>query len=346
MRSVLYIGSIIALLAVVGPSAAGQTVEDWNTVTSIEYRFVPRPDVQDHMKAPPDSRLRFLNIRAIDDFMISGALWEPEGKAPSEVVALLYLHGSGGNYHSSGIVSFLPKLLLADGYAGLAINTRQHDELVNTDSLLDIRKDVEAAVRVLEALGYERIVLFGHSLGGLQVMFYEAVTMDPAVQGVIATGIFANLPWKSQHVLNGEEHYQKLSQIALEYLRAGRRDEILPVPMKHTRGKTVKTTAQHFLTYRYGAAPIADGTFWIRRIPVPVLILRDEGDAIILPFEPGWLASAANAPGSLVPDAKFVLIPNPNGLDPVGQMLRSHGFEDNKDRLAETVREWMKQRGL
>ncbi|MDA2934849.1 alpha/beta hydrolase [Acidobacteria bacterium AH-259-D05] len=348
MKKRFYFCFVAVLLVVVrAPTAAAENEENWNIVTSIKYQFVPRPDLPKHMAAPQGTQLRFINIKAIDDFVICGALWEPQGIVPSDVVAFLYMPGSGGNYHSSGIVSFLPKMLLADGYAALAINTRQHDQYVNTDSLLDIRKDIEAAIRVLEALGYEKIVLFGHSLGGLHAIFYEAVTMDPAVKGLIATGIFANLPWKSRHILNNNEtRYRELSESALEYFKTGRRGEILPIPMMHTRGRSVKTTAQHFLTYRYTPAPIADGTQLIRRVPVPILVVRDEGDAIIEPFEPNWLISSANAPGSLVPDAKFVLIPNPNGQDPEGEMLRSHGFEDNKQELPNTVRKWMREHGL
>jgi len=43
----------------------------------------------------------------------------------------------------------------------------------------------------------------------------------------------------------------------------------------------------------------ADGTYWIRRIPQPILMVRDGGDTIIQSFEPYMLLSAATAPGSL-----------------------------------------------
>jgi len=60
-------------------------------------------------------------------------------------------------------------------------------------------------------------------------------------------------------------------------------------------------TPQHFLTYRDEQASAADGTYWIRRIPRPILIVRDEADGVVLPFEPYMLLSAARAEGSLVP---------------------------------------------
>src|SRR5256885_8325312 len=59
-------------------------------------------------------------------------------------------------------------------------------------------------------------------------------------------------------------------------------------------------TGQHFLTYRTEASSAADSTYWIKRVPRPILMLRDAGDATIAPFEPYMLLSAATSAGSLV----------------------------------------------
>jgi hypothetical protein len=59
-------------------------------------------------------------------------------------------------------------------------------------------------------------------------------------------------------------------------------------------------TEQHFLTYRDEQTSAADGTYWISRIPRPILILRDQADGVVLPFEPYMLLSAAHAEESLV----------------------------------------------
>jgi hypothetical protein len=69
-------------------------------------------------------------------------------------------------------------------------------------------------------------------------------------------------------------------------------------------------TAQHFLTYRDEQTSAADGTYWVPRIPRPILILRDEADGVVMPFEPYMLLSAAQAEGSLVPSIQYVLLPN------------------------------------
>ena len=65
-------------------------------------------------------------------------------------------------------------------------------------------------------------------------------------------------------------------------------------------GQQAQVTAQHFLTYRDEQTSAADGTYWIPRIPHPILLLRDQADGVVLPFEPYMLVSAAHAEGSLV----------------------------------------------
>src|SRR5205085_6501338 len=98
----------------------------------------------------------------------------------------------------------------------------------------------------------------------------------------------------------------------------------------------VPLTARHFLTYRTEASSTADGTYWIRRVPRPILMVRDQGDGIIEPFEPNMLLAAATAPGSLVPSIKFLLLPNAKPRGPQG-----HSFLDNQQTLIDTVAAWL-----
>src|SRR5690349_21763275 len=82
-------------------------------------------------------------------------------------------------------------------------------------------------------------------------------------------------------------------------------------------GQEVPLTAQHFLTYRWEQTSVADGTYWIRRIPSPILLVRDQADGLVQPFEPYQLLSSAHSEGSLITSIKYVLLPNarPPGRD-------------------------------
>ena len=107
-----------------------------------------------------------------------------------------------------------------------------------------MRRDIEAAVATVRALGYRSIVLLGHSLGTVQVQYYAATDWDPAIKTVILTGAFGKLPWKSRHILiQNEDNYKALAEASLTTLRAGKAAEILPIKMRWLGGVETQVTA-------------------------------------------------------------------------------------------------------
>jgi pimeloyl-ACP methyl ester carboxylesterase len=301
----------------------------------------PRAGLPDDMHALPGASLRFLSIKAIDGFKVQAALWQPEDKPPADTTVIVQVHGSGGNLSSLPLRA-IARALSTKGYAALSISTRQHDEHVNTDNFFDVRRDIEAAVATVRALGYRSIVLQGHSLGTIQVAFYAATHWDPTIKAVILTGAFGNLPWKSRHILiQDEDNYKVLVDASLDALKAGKAGEILPIKMRWIGAVETPVTAQHFLTYRDEQTSAADGTFWVPRIPRPILILRDEADGVVLPFEPFMLLSAAHEEGTLVPSIKYVLVRNHRTPNREG-----HQFADNTDALVDAVSAWLAEQHL
>ena len=309
---------------------------------SIEYEAARPPDgLPDDMEPLPGASLRFLSIKAIDGFRIQAALWQPEGIPPTDTTIIVQVHGSGGNLASLPL-RVIARALSARGYAALSISTRQHDEHVNTDNFFDVRQDIEAAVVTAKALGFRSIILQGHSLGTVQAAFYAASDWDPTIKAVILTGAFGKLPWKSRHILiQDEERYRALAVASREALKAGTAAEVLPIKMRWLGGVETPVTPRHFLTYRDEQASAADGTYWIPRIPRPILIVRDEADGVVLPFEPYMLISAAQAEGSLVPSIKYVLLPNQRPPSREG-----HPFSDNVEALVDGVAAWLEEQQL
>ena len=309
---------------------------------SIEYEAARPPDsLPDDMEPLPGASLRFLSIKAIDGFKIQAALWQPEGIPPTDTTIIVQVHGSGGNLASLPL-RVIARALSARGYAALSISTRQHDEHVNTDNFFDVRQDIEAAVVTAKALGFRSIILQGHSLGTVQAAFYAASDWDPTIKAVILTGAFGKLPWKSRHILiQDEERYRALAFASREALKAGTAAEVLPIKMRWLGGVETPVTPRHFLTYRDEQASAADGTYWIPRIVRPILIVRDEADGIVLPFEPYMLLSAAQAEGSLVPSIRYVLLPNQRRPSREG-----HIFADNTEALTDAVATWLGEQRL
>ena len=309
---------------------------------SIEYEIIPRPaGLPGDMRALPGAKLQFLSIKAIDGFKVQAALWEPENKPPADTTMIVQVHGSGGNLASLPLRA-TARAMSAKEYAALSISTRQHDEHVNTDNFFDLRRDIEAAITTAKALGYKSIVLQGHSLGTVQVEFYAATDWDPTIKAVILTGAFGKLPWKARHILiQNEENYKALVDASHSALEAGKPDQILPIKMRWLGGLETPVTAQHFLTYRDEQTSAADGTYWISRIPHPILIVRDEADGLVLPFEPYMLLSAAHAEGSLVPSIEYVPLPNHRAPSREG-----HQFTDNTQALIDAVAAWLADQHL
>jgi hypothetical protein len=70
-------------------------------------------------------------------------------------------------------------------------------------------------------------------------------------------------------------------------------------------------------------------------------LVHDAGDAIVQAFEPYMLLGAATSPGSLVPSAKLVVLPNPKPPSPA-----AHYFVDNQQPLVDTVTAWLAEQKL
>jgi pimeloyl-ACP methyl ester carboxylesterase len=309
---------------------------------SIDYAFIPRPaGLPDDMQPLPGATLRFLSIKALDGYTMQAALWQASGKPPAATTIFVQVHGSGANFTELPLRA-IARAFSARGYAALTISTRQHDEHVNTDNFYDVRHDIEAAVATAKALGYKTIILEGHSLGTVQMEYYAATTWDAAVKGVVLTGPFGNLPWKSRNILiQNDAAYSALADASVKALRDGNAGDVLPIKMPYLGGVQSPVTAQHFLTYRDDRSSAADGTFWIRRIPYPILLARDQSDGVVLPFEPYMLLSAAHAEGSLVPSISYVIVPDTHPVSAAG-----HIFTDNTPALIDAVSRWLSDQHL
>lgn len=332
---------VVLLASVIVPGlVVVQDVEARNAAT-IRYDFVPEPPgLPGGFVAPPNARLRFLAIQAIDGFQVDAALFEQRPANEANTTLVISVHGSGGTYTGSPM-RFLSPGLAGAGYAVLGINTRQagpHNPPLGNlaDNFLEIRRDIEAAVYTARDLGYQKIVLHGQSLGNIQVQYYAANNWDHDLKAVLLTGVFANLPWKSRHILiQNEANYHQLFSEAKAALAAGTEANDLATQMRWLGGVVLPVTGMHFLTYRWDKSSVADGTFWINRIPRPILMIRGKNDTTVLDFEPNMLLAAATAEGTLVPNIQYVPLPN-----------ASHGLDGNESGAIAAVVAWLQSLGL
>ena len=138
-------------------------------------------------------------FRADDGFPLDGLLYSPKAGATT---AVILVHGKTCDF-LVGPPRFLPLPLARAGYASFAMNMRVHslgysrgdvpfenfqDFVFNMaggawEKLEDGHKDLRGAVRYLQGLGFEKVVLAGHSSGGFYAGDYAG--RDPDLAGLI-----------------------------------------------------------------------------------------------------------------------------------------------------------------
>jgi pimeloyl-ACP methyl ester carboxylesterase len=282
-------------------------------------------------QAPAGATARFFEVTSLDGRTGTAVLVAPDAPAPSAPL-VISIHGSGGSI-TSAPVHLLSLGLPVAGLPVLALDTRQAGDAVNTDSFYATVRDIEAAFWMARSLGFNRIVLHGHSLGTSQVACFAATHNHPEIVGVLLTGMFADLPWKSRHLLiNDEQAYARLGAEATALSQRGEFATVLSEPMRWLYGHEMPVTAQHFLSYRQTGIAGARSVDWIARVPYPLLMVRDANDPVINYFEPGQLEAAATA--GISPSVTSVLLPSPAGSN-------GHAFEATGAALTELAARWL-----
>jgi len=305
---------------------------DYVTAASVGYRPVTEhPDIPAGYGAPAGAKLDLYEYTALDGHTGLSAHIVPQVVAEGAPL-VISVHGSGGSIGSQPVF-LLSQGLVGRGYPVLAINTRQRGDAVNTDNFYATVRDIEAAYWMARDLGYSRIVLHGHSLGTSQMAFFSATHWHSEVIGVALTGMFADLPFKSRHLLiNDEAAYGRLGDEAIEAAQNGEYSRVLSEKMRWIGGKEMPVSAEHFLTYRRVGTAGARSVDWIARIPFPLLMVRDSNDPVINYFEPGQLEAALQ--NGISPSVTSVLLPSEAPSN-------GHAFEKSGDALVELVAGWI-----
>lgn len=159
-----------------------------------------------------------------DGITLHGMLHEAENPRSDLIVdAMLFVHGSNGNFYSSAGVH------RAEHFTSLGIpvgvfNTRGHDTIAGAgqsggkkvgnahEHLSDTHLDIEAMVNFMSDEGYKKIGLLGASLGTVRVIMAQAKNQDPRVTAVIAVGA---LRFSNEYYLQSEmadlhkKHYEQ-----------------------------------------------------------------------------------------------------------------------------------------
>lgn len=136
--------------------------------------------------------VEIVDITTADGVGITGAFWPAApGVQPKGVQAWLLLPGMSGSFYSQVQRPFA-QALQAAGYPCLTLSTRGHDALwfarpsgramgVTAEIISEGEHDIRAALDALEARGFAKVGLLGHSLGCIKSTYFLCEHGDPRI---------------------------------------------------------------------------------------------------------------------------------------------------------------------
>lgn len=175
-----------------------------------------------------------------DGLLLDGALHLPHKVAnPSDGLdAFLLLHGSGSHFYAGGALETFATLAAERGVAALRVNTRGHDGVTRIaarlgprrggaayEDLDECRHDVQGWLTFLERRGMRRVVLVGHSLGGVKAVFAAARDQPATVVAVAAI----SAPRFRHEALSTRPAFREDFERARELVAVGEGETLLPM---------------------------------------------------------------------------------------------------------------------
>jgi len=128
------------------------------------------------MKATTEPLCRLVRFAAIDDYALSGLLYEPRRRTQRVIV---WLHGTGGaSIFDSRRTNLLAAEFTRRGFAFFPFNNRgahlmRRNGGMAYERIRDCVPDIDGALRELRRRGYRDVTLVGHSTGANKIAVYD-----------------------------------------------------------------------------------------------------------------------------------------------------------------------------
>ncbi len=218
--------------------------------------------------------VELIRTKTADGVLLAGSLHRAEeSNASSRSTVWLLVHGTGSNFYSPGVLQSFSEQLVSGGHSVARINTRGHDIISSLsggaafESVSDCVHDLRAWVDELIRRDFSRVVLVGHSMGGVKAIFSQAHDPHPNVVAVIGASPprFCHAKWQSSpQATPFRDHFRH----ATERVESGRGDELMlvqqPLPLW--------LTAAGFLA-KYGPHDEYDFIPLLPRLSRPTLLI-------------------------------------------------------------------------
>ncbi|MEC9092981.1 MAG: alpha/beta fold hydrolase [Planctomycetota bacterium] len=215
-------------------------------------------------------KCELITAQTCDSLRLHGALWRSQTQHP-KIDLLIFIHGVGSNFYQSSLVRKIIPPLIDSGISLLSINTRGHDFIFPAGTghpepwmgsaneiVHDCTKDIHSWVEKSKRIGFERIGLFGHSLGAIKSIYSQAYQPHAEVAAVIAASPSCLSCSGFQQSHRAEEFLECLNWANRE-IDAGNQDQISQVSFPFQLMMSPKTFADKYgVNERYNILRFAD----------------------------------------------------------------------------------------
>jgi len=227
--------------------------------------------------------------------------WLPPRKVPDAPV-LVATHGVGNSFISSALWRVC-ELVNARGWGIAMLNNRGHDWVAMNqvtrswigaayERIEDSALDFKAALQWVRDRGHGRLVIAGHSLGGLKAAYTQA--HFPA-RDVVALAMFSSPRLPDDKVWDWPAHERLLARCRA-LVSEGRGEELLHVDMPTNTPAMQGLMSSRTYINKYGPDAVTTTLRFANRISVPTLLLAGELEKPQLSFSIDMESALINAP--------------------------------------------------
>lgn len=291
---------------------------------------------------------RIVRCLTDDHLWLQGLSFNSSGKK----LGVLHIHGLAGNFYENTFIQEVAYVLSDIGCGMLSVSTRGRDyeaDFLKQDNpeqrvyeevrigaaheiLSDSVLDITAWLDVMEHLGYEKVLLQGHSLGTLKVANYIAAkNADPRIAGCIFLSPADMKGIQIERLGSYEEFLEQLNKAEAMVLQ-GQGDRYLPGQSFYCR-ITARSYADKFSgewdIFRFSEA---GGFTVLSSIPVPVLCIYGSVDEAVAQNK---VYEACQLMAGVIPDFDYRIITG-----------SGHSYIGYEKELAQTIKNWITHKKL
>lgn len=238
---------------------------------------------------------QLVRINSVDNIEMVGILYEPNEESNKIVI---HVHGLCGNFYENRFLDTLAQTYTNKGISFLTFNNRGTNyiselfkgndfEVIGgcyekfTDSILDI----EGAINYVKKIGYDEIILEGHSYGCNKVAYYYFKKKDEVIKEIVLLAP-CDFPQDCVKFLSKEE-FRNAKNVSTKLVSEGKANELIDFSV-NANGKISAGTYYNdflpggendFIKYRDGLDGKSDV---LNSLDIPVLIIFGDVDECVL----------------------------------------------------------------